>query len=103
MIYCGSSSCFGKVSVPVPVPYPNLFITVFQQQKIVQNLAFSMLVQHCFPESWPLIFGLIFVTFYVASWFKSGSGTRYGMHDYSFGSAKVKSCGSCSTTLVARL
>jgi len=54
-IYCGSGSYFGKVLVPVPVPYPNLFITVFQQQKHLYKIAFSMLELHCFPESWPLI------------------------------------------------
>ncbi len=37
---------FGKVLVPVP----DLFSTVFQQQKFVQNLAFSMLETDLFPR-----------------------------------------------------
>jgi hypothetical protein len=57
MIYCafgsGSGSYFVNVlvlvpaAVPVPVsipdPYPDLFSTVFQQHRIVQNFTFSML------------------------------------------------------------
>jgi hypothetical protein len=57
MIYCGSGSYFGKVSisdpvsvsvpVPAPVPVPDtvLFTTFF-----VQNLAFSMLEADFFPK-----------------------------------------------------
>jgi hypothetical protein len=36
--------------VPVPVPYSHIFSTVFQQQTIVQNLAFSLLEAAFFPR-----------------------------------------------------
>jgi hypothetical protein len=36
MIYCGSGSDFGKVSVPVPDPYNTFFLN------LVKNPAFSM-------------------------------------------------------------
>jgi hypothetical protein len=43
MIYCGSGSYFGKVLDPVPVPSPvlvldpDLFSTVYQQQKVCKK------------------------------------------------------------------
>jgi hypothetical protein len=54
---------------PLPVPDPDLFSTFFQQPKFLTKLAFPMLKAALFPESWPLIFYLIFVlpTFYVGS------------------------------------
>jgi hypothetical protein len=66
MIYCGSGFYFGKVPaavsapvpapVPIPVPDPDLFGSFSTKTKNVQNIAFSMIEQHCFSESWPLIF-----------------------------------------------
>ncbi len=65
-------------------------------------MPFYCLKQHCFPESWPLIFDF-FITFvfpfYVGPGSKSGSGT--GMHS---GPDRAKSCEPCdsgpdSTTL----
>ncbi len=60
MIYCGSGSSFGKVSVPVPapVPVPDLvpdpdyryigsFLTT---KKLVQNIIFSMSEVATFPR-----------------------------------------------------
>ncbi len=72
-----------------------------KNEKIAQNLAFSVSEAAYFPESWPPIsdfFVLFFITFYV------GSGTGTVMHSGS-GSAKAKSYGFCrscsgSTTLV---
>jgi hypothetical protein len=58
MIYCGSGSYFGKVLVAVPVPVmvtaqdPDLFSTVFPQQK-----------------GWPLI--IDFQTFFITLRFRS--------------------------------
>jgi hypothetical protein len=61
-MYCGSgsSSYFRKVLVPVPIlvpvpvpfsiPGPDMFSTVYQQQKFVQNLAFTMLEAALFPR-----------------------------------------------------
>jgi hypothetical protein len=53
-------------TVPVPVPDPDLFSTLFQQQKFVHNLAFSMLEAALFPRKLTSIF-LFFdfcITFY---------------------------------------
>jgi hypothetical protein len=65
-IYCGSGSYFGKVLVPfsaqVPGPDPDLFNTLFNNKKFVQNLALSMLEKAAlFPKLWSpsLIFGLL--------------------------------------------
>jgi hypothetical protein len=59
MIYCssGSGSYLGKVlvpvSIPVLVPDPDLFSSLFN------NKAKSVLLNgHCFPKSWPLHFML---------------------------------------------
>jgi hypothetical protein len=95
MIYCGSVSGSGsycrKVLVPVPIQvqiqtYLALF---FNNKKLVQNLASSMLEAALFPRKLAsnfLIFLLLFsITFYVGS----GIGIHYGS-----GSAKAKSCGS---------
>ncbi len=82
MIYCGSGSGFdfGKVLVPVtvPVPVPDLFSTVFQQQKICTNLAFSMLTATLFAKKLApnLVFFYFCITYYVGSGSNSGSGTR---------------------------
>jgi hypothetical protein len=56
MIYCGSGSDFGKVSVPVPVPDP------FHPKKFVHNLAFSMSDAALFPRK--LASNFLFLTFY---------------------------------------
>jgi hypothetical protein len=56
-----SFKCFLSVPAPVPVPDPNLFSTVFQQQKCVQNLAFSMLDAAMFPRK--LASNFLFLTF----------------------------------------
>jgi hypothetical protein len=63
MIYCGSGSYCGKVLVPVldPFPDPDLFSTVFRQQKYVPILAFPMLEAALFQESSPLF--IDFLTF----------------------------------------
>jgi hypothetical protein len=46
MIYCSSGSDFEKVSVPEPQNINQRFST----QKIVQNIAFSMLEAALFPR-----------------------------------------------------
>jgi hypothetical protein len=79
-IYCGSGSYFGKVSVPVPVPYPNLFITVFQQQqKICTKSCLFNARAALFPRKLASNFWFDVCYMYVAFWFKSGSGS--GIHD----------------------
>jgi hypothetical protein len=66
MIYCGSRFWFqfllyfGKVLVPVPfpvpVPDPDLISKVFQQQKFVQNLAYSVIEAALFPRKLSSVF-----------------------------------------------
>jgi hypothetical protein len=103
-------SAHDHLSVAVPVPtlekfwfrfrIQKIFSTVFQKQKVAQNLAFSMSSEAgYFPESWPLIliFRLFFITFHVGSGSKCCSGTE--MHS-GLGSAKAKSSGSCGSFLV---
>ncbi len=59
MICCGSGSYLRKVLVPAPVPVPDPdYLAQFSTTKIS---ILPLLDQHCFPESWPLIF--YFLTF----------------------------------------
>jgi len=74
-------------------------------KKFVQNLAFSLQCQkqHYFPESWHIILDFWnFITIYIGSWSRSGSGTwsGTGMHSSS-GSPQGKRSDSYSTALVA--
>jgi hypothetical protein len=72
MIYCGSGSYFEKFLVPVPAPLlvlipvpvpvpvpPDLFITVFNNRKFVQNRAFSMPEAALFSRIWIQFFYLL--------------------------------------------
>ncbi len=99
MIYCGSSSYFGKALLPVPVSVlvpaldPDLFSTVFQQR----NYAFLMLEREAvlFPRK--LVSNLRFrtIVFYlVISMSKSGSAKAKSYASYGSGSG--------STTLIVR-
>jgi hypothetical protein len=89
-----------KVFVPVPGPDPDFCPTT---KKFIQILPFQCWKQHCFSESWHLIFLFVdfCIIFYVGPEYKFGSGTGIGMQ-YGSGSAKAKSCGSGSgsTTLI---
>ncbi len=90
MIYCSSGSLYGKVLVPapflvltpvptlfpvqapVPVLDPDLFNTVFNNQKFVQNLALSVLEAAFFPRKLASKFRFVdFITFYVGPGSKS--------------------------------
>ncbi len=65
MVYCDSVSGFdfGKVSVPFRIQ--TLSITVyFNNEKFVQNLAFSMLETALSPESLPIMFDFS-ITFFI--------------------------------------
>jgi hypothetical protein len=55
------------IPAPVPDPDPDLFSTVFQQLKFVQNLAFSMLKVALFPRKLGSIFFGLCITFYIGS------------------------------------
>jgi hypothetical protein len=49
-IYCGSSSDFGKVSAPEPVPDQEIFRNFYKKKFFfIQKLAFSMLEKTLFP------------------------------------------------------
>jgi hypothetical protein len=80
MIFCGSDSEFyiGKVlvpvlppvSVPAPVPEPDLdlFRTVFNNKKFVQNFAFSMLKAALFPKKFASKMVIFFTFDYILCW-----------------------------------
>jgi hypothetical protein len=50
MIFCGSGSDFGKVLVPVTVPDPDMFSTVFKQNKICTKSCFFIVRRALFPK-----------------------------------------------------
>jgi hypothetical protein len=69
MIYCGSGSDFGKISVLVLDP-DNIWHSFQEQQKFVQNLAFSMSEAPLFPTKLVFIFDFfdfLKILFYVGS------------------------------------
>jgi hypothetical protein len=69
------------VTVPVPVPDSDFFSTVFHQQKICTNLAFSM------PKAWRLIFYITSVLHNILDPVRETAGMHY--HWYGSGSAKA--------------
>ncbi len=58
MIYCSSGSYYGKVLVPVPVPDPDLFSTVFQQQNICTKSSLFNAKSSIVPRKLASNFGL---------------------------------------------
>ncbi len=60
------------VQAPVPVPDPDIFNTVFNSQKFIQNLALSVLEAALFPRKLASKFRFVdFLTFYIGSGSKS--------------------------------
>jgi hypothetical protein len=79
MIYCGSGSYLGKVSVPVPVPIQTHLSQFFNNNKICTKYCLFNARAALFPRKLATNFWFDVCYMYVAFWFKSGSGS--GIHD----------------------
>jgi hypothetical protein len=89
MIYCGSGSDFGKDSIQFRIQ--TIFSSVIHQQKICPKSAIVM--QPCFPDSWPLIFDFLTFVFHFML-----DPDQSPFHRKAFRFRNAKSCGTGSTT-----